>query len=56
MKAISVANLLYCGLTAGLVVGYFAQLTRLGIAYFMLEIGVVCVLVSVERRAIALID
>ena len=52
LRAISVANLLYCCLTAGLVVSHYSQLTGLGVAYFVLEMGVICVLVSVEQRAI----
>lgn len=52
LKAIAVANLLYCCMTAGLIMANYAQLTLLGITYFVLEIAVVCALVSVELRAL----
>ena len=48
MKIIAVANLLYCCLTAGLIVVYYQQLTVLGLAYFVLEITVIAVLAAVE--------
>lgn len=53
LRVISVANLLYCCVTAGLVIAFYSQLTALGVAYFVLEIGVVCTLVFIEQRAIA---
>lgn len=53
LAIISGANLLYCCVTAGLLIAYYAQLTALGIAYFALEIAVVCALVFVEQQAIA---
>jgi hypothetical protein len=52
MRIVIVVNLLYCGVTAGLVVWLHAQLTGLGIKYFVLEIGTVCVLVWFERQAV----
>ncbi|MCO6480779.1 MAG: hypothetical protein J5I94_29325 [Phaeodactylibacter sp.] len=48
LRAIAVANLLYCGLTLGLVVYCYPQLTVLGVAYFLVEIGVVLILVVTE--------
>ncbi|MBC8153349.1 MAG: hypothetical protein H7Z72_10595 [Bacteroidetes bacterium] len=53
LNVISLANLAYCILTAGLVVAYFDELTPLGVMYFSLEIVVICGLVLVERRALA---
>ncbi|TAE28111.1 MAG: hypothetical protein EAZ91_15025 [Cytophagales bacterium] len=53
LKIVSVANLLYCALTAGMVITHYAQLTALGVAYFVAEIGIVCGLVYVEYQTIA---
>jgi hypothetical protein len=50
LRAIAIANLLYGCLTIGLVLFYFPQMTRLGIAYFVLELVVVGILVSVELK------
>jgi len=52
LQAISIANILYCCLTLGLVVYYYPQLTILGITYFSLEIIIVCGLVFFERRTL----
>ncbi|MCB9298425.1 MAG: hypothetical protein H6559_35735 [Lewinellaceae bacterium] len=54
LKGIAVANLLYCCLTLGLVVYCYPQLTALGVAYFLVEIGIVLILVGVELRTIQL--
>jgi hypothetical protein len=48
LKAIAVANTLYCCLTLGLVFYYYQNLTLLGVVYFLGEIGVVMSLVVVE--------
>lgn len=50
LNGIAVANLLYCCLTAWLIIRYYNQLTDLGVAYFVFEIAVVCALVWVERQ------
>ncbi|HMR83537.1 MAG TPA: hypothetical protein PKE30_10410 [Niabella sp.] len=50
IKAIGYANLLYCILTAGLLMVYYSILTVLGIAYFLVEIAVVCLLVYIEFK------
>lgn len=52
MRVIIVANLLYCCVTAGLIIWLFAQLTWLGVTYFVLEIGIICALVFVEKQAL----
>ncbi len=49
IKIISVANLLYCLLTAGLLINYYKQLTGLGLTYFWVEIIIICGLVFIER-------
>lgn len=48
LRGIAVANLLYCGLTAALVVLHWDVMTPLGIAYFAGESGIVGCLVAVE--------
>jgi hypothetical protein len=52
LKAIAIANLLYCGLTLGLVVYYYPQLTIWGIGYFLFEIAVIGLLVFFEINAL----
>ncbi|XWW47355.1 hypothetical protein JYG30_07900 [Fibrella sp. USSR17] len=51
LRVIAVANLLYCCVTAGLIVTCYAQLTPLGVAYFVVEIVVISVLAVIEYRA-----
>ncbi|ULQ51769.1 hypothetical protein [Flavihumibacter fluvii] len=48
LQVIIIANLLYCFLTAGLVIFYYPQLTILAVIYFLLEIVVVFCLVFFE--------
>ncbi len=50
IKAIGIANLLYCVLTMGLVIAYYSRFTVLGITYFTLEVMLVCVLVYIEFK------
>jgi hypothetical protein len=52
LRAISVANLLYCGVTLTLVIYYYPGLTIWGLAYFLAEIILVCALVYVERKVL----
>lgn len=53
LRIISIANLLYCCLTLGLIIYYFQLLTVLGIIYFLAEIIVVCSLVFVELKTLS---
>jgi len=48
LRIIAIANLLYCFLTAGLVMYLYQQLTILGVIYFVAEILIVIALVYVE--------
>ena len=48
IKGISIANLLYCVLTIGLVIFYNPQLTTIGTAYFIGEIAIIIGLVCIE--------
>lgn len=50
LKAIAIANLTYCCLTAFLVFYFYEQLTALGVAYFLLEIAVIVILVYIELK------
>lgn len=50
LKIIAVANFLYCGLTLGLVLYFWQQLTWVGVSYFLLEMMVIVVLATVELR------
>ncbi|QNA46626.1 hypothetical protein [Lacibacter sediminis] len=52
LRFISIANLLYCCVTIGLVVYHYPTVTMLGIAYFSGEIIVICALVSIELKAL----
>ena len=53
LRTISIANLLYCCLTMGLVIYYYPSLTILGVSYFLAEIIVVFVVVFVELKTLA---
>ncbi|WP_375579353.1 hypothetical protein ABWH96_20500 [Marivirga tractuosa] len=48
LKAIAIANLLYCILTVALILTFFHQLTLLGLFYFIGEIIVVLFLIYIE--------
>jgi hypothetical protein len=54
LRAISIANLLYCGLTLGLVIYHYPRLTILAVIYFVIEIVIVCVLVFFEIKVLTL--
>ena len=48
IRLIGVANLLYCGLTIGLLFKYYSLLTIFGTIYFLIEIVIICGLCYVE--------
>lgn len=50
LKAIAIANLLYCCLTVGLMIYFRQALTLLGWLYFVLEIVVVTILATFELK------
>jgi len=50
LKLIAAANLLYCFISIGLVFYHFEELTKLGLAYFLIEIIVVLGVVVMELR------
>ncbi len=54
LRAISIANLLYCCLTLVLVIYNYPRLTFLGVTYFLLEIIIVCGLVFIEINVLIL--
>lgn len=52
LRRILFANILYCGLTAGMVAWHYPVLTSLDLLYFPAEIALILVLVRVEWQAI----
>jgi hypothetical protein len=50
MKAIVIANLLYCLTTIGLVIFFYSQLTIFGVLYFLGELGIIFGLISLELK------
>lgn len=48
IRGISIANLLYCMLTFGLILFNYPPLNIIGTTYFLLEIAIVCGLVYLE--------
>lgn len=50
LKAIATVNLLYCCLTAGLVLCYRQELTTWGLVYFLLEVVVIITLATIELK------
>lgn len=48
IRTIAIANLLYCLLTLVILITRFSEITTLGIAYFVGEMGIICVLVYTE--------
>lgn len=53
LKAIAVANLLYCCCTLGLVIYFYQRLTVLGWIYFLSEVLLMIGLIYVEMKAAA---
>ena len=53
---ISIANLLYCILTIGLIISYHSQLTIIGTAYFLGEIAIIFGLFYIEFKVTAEIN
>jgi hypothetical protein len=52
LKVILLANTSYCLLTIGVLLYFSQSLTILGLVYFLAEIGVVGILIWIERRAV----
>lgn len=50
LKAIAIANLLYCCLTVGLTIYFSGELTTLGLIYFIGEVLLILALVYVELK------
>ena len=51
LQIIAIANLLYCCATAGLVIFFYSGLSIFGVLYFVGEILLMGILVSIEWRA-----
>jgi hypothetical protein len=52
MKVIACANLLYCCLTAVLVINFYPSLSILGVSYFLGELVVIGLLIYLEYEVI----
>ncbi|UXE65915.1 MAG: hypothetical protein KA713_15815 [Chryseotalea sp. WA131a] len=52
LKSLCIANLLYCFLTTGLLILFYSSLTTLGVMYFLIEIALIGVLITIERKAL----
>jgi len=52
LKAIIIANSIYCCLTIGLLFYFYQSLTILGLIYFSLEIMVIVCLIAIERMVL----
>lgn len=50
LRGIAFANIFYCCLSLGFVIYDYAQLTNLGLAYFILELIIVLVLASIQFK------
>lgn len=56
IRVISIANLVYCILTIGILIANHPILTVLGITYFLIEILVICGLVYIELKVATAIN
>ena len=56
LRGIAIVNLLYCGLTAALVIYFRQELTKWGLLYFLQEMVVIIVLVVIEFRTLSQTD
>ena len=52
LRGIAIVNLLYCGLTAALVIYFRQELTKWGLLYFLQEMVVIMVVVGLEFKTI----
>jgi hypothetical protein len=53
LKAIVIANILYCCVTTGLVLYFYQSLTALGVIYFLVEVIIIACLVRIELMALS---
>ncbi len=53
LRRILFANILYCGLTAGMVAWHYPTLTAWDLLYFPAEIALILVLVRMEAKALS---
>lgn len=51
LRGIAIVNLLYCGLTAALVIYFRQELTMWGVLYFLLEMLIIIALATLEFNA-----
>jgi hypothetical protein len=50
LRGIAMANLFYCCLSVGFVLSDYAELTNLGLAYFIVELIVVLILAGIQLK------
>lgn len=48
IRVVTIANLLYCILTIGVIIFHYPVLTTIGVSYFITEIIIICSLVYIE--------
>ena len=53
LRAIAIANLIYCGISIGFVWHHYQKLTNLGLIYFLTELAIVLLLAGIELRTAA---
>ena len=53
LRGIAIVNLLYCGLTAALMIYFRQELTKWGFLYFLQEMVVIMVVVMLEFKTMA---
>lgn len=52
LKAIAIANLIYCCISIVIVCYSYNQLTHLGLVYFLLEIIIILIIVTIELKTV----
>lgn len=50
LKAIAIANLIYCLISIGLIFHHFQKLTAYGILYFLFELAILFILIYIELK------
>jgi hypothetical protein len=53
LKAIMIANALYCSVTLALLTYFYQRITALGFVYFVSEVIIVCVLLRLEYKVLS---
>jgi len=56
IRGIAIANLLYCLLTIGLLIGNRPFITRIGVSYFLVEVAIILILIYIELKVATAIN